>query len=170
MELAIRPIKKEDAEQVNELRRMEGIMENILGLPTETILKTEDYILKQDDLRHQYVAVLKKDRSTELIVGTGGLHLNPLPRMRHSGSIGLMVHTDYQGMGIGRKLIEAIIELADDWLMLTRLELEVFADNEKAINLYQKVGFEVEGIKRKAAIRNGRFADEMLMSRIKNIE
>jgi putative acetyltransferase len=170
MDLLIRPIQLEDAKEINDLRRMEGIMENILGLPSETLMNSKSYLSKEDSLRHQFVAVLKKDRASEIIVGTAGLHVNELPRKRHSGTIGIMVHTEYQGMGIGKQLMSTVLDVADNWLMLTKIELEVFADNEKAINLYQKFGFEVEGVKKKAAIRNGRYADEMLMGRIRNEE
>lgn len=170
MDLLIRPIQLEDAKEINDLRRMEGIMENILGLPSETLMNSKSYLSKEDSLRHQFVAVLKKDRASEIIVGTAGLHVNELPRKRHSGTIGIMVHTEYQGMGIGKQLMSTVLDVADNRLMLTRIELEVFADNEKAINLYQKFGFEVEGVKKKAAIRNGRYADEMLMGRIRNEE
>lgn len=170
MDFIIRPIAVSDAKEINDLRRMEGIMENIMGLPSETVETSQDYLSRTDSLRHQFVAVVKRDRNTELVVGTIGLHVHPLARKRHSGSIGIMVHTEYQGMGIGTKLLETVIDLADNWLMLKRLELDVFADNEKAINLYQKMGFEIEGIHRKAAIRNGRYADEMVMSRIREDE
>ncbi len=40
-----------------------------------------------------------------------------------------------------------ILDLADTWLMLVRIELGVFTDNEKAIKLYEKFGFEIEGTK-----------------------
>jgi putative acetyltransferase len=170
MDLTIRPVSASDAKEINDLRRMEGIMENILGLPSETIQFNLDYLTKEDGLRHQFVAVIKKDRNTDLVVGTVGLHVHPMARKRHSASLGIMVHTEYQGMGIGTKLLETVIDLADNWLMLKRLELEVFADNEKAINLYQKMGFIIEGVHKKSAIRNGRYADEMVMSRIREEE
>ena len=79
-----------------------------------------------------------------------------------------MVHKDYQGMGIGKKLMETIIDLADNWLMLKRIGLGVFVDNDRAIKLYKSFGFEVEGTKRCAAIRNGKYEDEFIMSRIRN--
>lgn len=170
MDLTIRPVAMNDAKEINDMRRMEGIMENILGLPSETVQDSQDYLSRMDAMRHQFVAVVKVDRNTEMVVGTVGLHVNPLPRKRHCGSLGIMVHREYQSMGIGTRLLETVIDLADNWLMLKRLELEVFSDNEKAINLYQKMGFEIEGIRRKAAIRNGRYADEMVMSRIRNEE
>ncbi len=54
-------------------------------------------------------------------------------------------HDQWQGRGVGRALMEAAVDLADNWLSLTRLELTVFADNAPAIRLYERVGFEVEG-------------------------
>lgn len=89
--------------------------------------------------------------------------------MRHSGSIGIMVHKDYQNKGVGTALINAIIDIADNWLMLVRLELTVFEDNEVAIHLYEKLGFAKEGLKRFAGIRNGKYVNEYMMARINDI-
>ncbi len=41
--------------------------------------------------------------------------------------------------------MQAVLDIADNWLNLTRLELTVFADNERAVRLYTRTGFEVEG-------------------------
>jgi putative acetyltransferase len=45
--------------------------------------------------------------------------------------------------------MENILDLADNWLMLVRIELDVIEDNERAIHLYRSFGFEVEGRKKK---------------------
>lgn len=63
--------------------------------------------------------------------------------------------------------MEALLDIADQWLMLIRVELTVFVDNEKAIKLYEKCGFEIEGMKKKAGIRNGEYVDEYMMGRIR---
>jgi putative acetyltransferase len=80
----------------------------------------------------------------------------------------MMVHKDYQGQGIGKKLLETLLDIADNWLMLVRVELDVYTDNERAINLYKKYGFEPEGIQRKSAIRNGKYIDALMMARLKS--
>ena len=54
--------------------------------------------------------------------------------------------------------------------MLVRVELTVYADNERAIHLYEKYGFVKEGVKRKAAISCGQYKDEILMARIKDFD
>jgi hypothetical protein len=53
------------------------------------------------------------------------------------------------------------------WLNLTRIELSVFTDNESAIELYRKFGFEIEGTLRKYAFRDGKFVDAYAMARVK---
>jgi putative acetyltransferase len=55
------------------------------------------------------------------------------------------VHDDFNGRGIGSALLAELIEAADEWLAIKRLELTVFTDNAPAIRLYEKFGFEMEG-------------------------
>ena len=99
------------------------------------------------------------------VVGLAGLEVSKPARQRHVGTLGIMVHREYQGRGIGRSLLSALLDIADRWLMLKRVQLTVFTDNQRAIGLYKSLGFVVEGTERFAAIRDGRYADEYLMAR-----
>lgn len=164
MNFIIRPIKLEDAPYINEMRRMEGVRENTLGIFSERVAQSEDFIKGLTEYEHLLVAEVDEN-GVKKAVGVAGLHVNRNPRLRHSGSIGLMVHADYQGKGIGTALLRQVIDLADNWLMLVRLELTAFVENEGAVKLYRSLGFELEGTKRYAAIRNGKYADEYLMAR-----
>ncbi|MER2225455.1 MAG: GNAT family N-acetyltransferase [Carnobacterium sp.] len=166
MEFYIRPINSGDGKGLNELRRMPGVFENILGIPSERIQQNEEFVVNMDSNQHQFVAISKVQDNEELIVGTAGLSVNGNHRMRHSGNIGIMIHKDYQNQGVGSALIAALIDVADNWLMLVRLELTVFEKNERAIHLYEKFGFEKEGLKRLAAIKEGKYENEYLMARI----
>ncbi|MDU5111096.1 MAG: GNAT family N-acetyltransferase [Clostridium sp.] len=166
MEFLIRPIEIGDGKGVNALRRMPGVFENILGIPSERVKRNEDFIINMDGNQHQFVAVAKNKNGEEEIIGTAGLTINSNPRLRHSGGIGIMIHKDYQNMGVGTALMEALLDVADNWLILIRVELGVFEDNKRAIHLYEKFGFEKEGLKRLAAIRNGKYENEYLMARI----
>lgn len=164
MDILIRPVRVEDSEDISEIRRMKGVMENILVIPSErlegSIRFTES--LGNDD--HVFVAEVNED-GVKKVVGLSGLHLSKSARQRHSGSLGICIHTGYQNMGIGKKLLEEILDIADNWLMLVRVELGVYTDNEKAIGLYKSLGFEKEGIKKYSAIRNGKYVDEYMMAR-----
>lgn len=88
-------------------------------------------------------------------------------RRRHAGTIGIAVSGRRQRQGIGNALLMSVIDLADNWMNLLRLELNVFVDNEPAIALYKKHGFVVEGELVKYAYRNGRYVNVYQMARIK---
>ena len=90
-------------------------------------------------------------------------------RRSHVGVIGLCVHDDFHGRGIGTALLGALIDTADNWLNLKRLELGVFVDNEPAIRLYKKFGFVVECTRRAEAFRDGQFADSYGMARLHGV-
>lgn len=166
MEFIIRPPCLEDAQALYELRCMRGVFETTMGLPSNRIDQMEAFLsdLGVDD--HQFVAV----HESGLVIGFAGLSLFSNPRKRHMASLGINVHTEYQNKGVGTALVKALLDLADNWLMLVRVELDVYADNIHAIHLYETLGFEREGLLRKAAIRAGTYADLLMMSRLRPFE
>lgn len=103
------------------------------------------------------------------VVGFISLHLNPnRPRRKHAAGIGMAVHETWQGKGIGTALMQAAIELAEKWLNISRLELEVYVDNEPAVHLYKKFGFEIEGRMKQDSFRDGEYVDVYVMARLRN--
>lgn len=90
------------------------------------------------------------------------------PRRRHIGQIGMAVRDDWQGRGVGAALMQAAVDMADNWLNLLRLELEVYVDNQAALRLYKKFGFEIEGAQVRGAFRAGDYVDVYAMARLKN--
>ena len=102
------------------------------------------------------------------VVGHAGLHpLGTSPRRAHAMTIGMAVPTPWQGKGVGSALLGAVCELADGWLNVIRLELTVYTDNERAIALYRKFGFGIEGTHRAHALRAGRYVDSYSMGRVR---
>jgi putative acetyltransferase len=79
----------------------------------------------------------------------------------------MAVRDDWQGKGVGTLLMQAVVDLADRWLNLRRLELEVYTDNEAALRLYKKFGFEIEGTLIDYAFRDGQFVDSYCMARLR---
>lgn len=109
---------------------------------------------------HRLVAVLDGQ-----VVGMIGMSVEQGARRRHAASIGIGVDQRFMRRGIGRRLIEAVIELSDRWLNVQRLELTVFADNVAAIGLYEQCGFVQEGVGHAYAYRDGVYEDVCYMAR-----
>ena len=83
------------------------------------------------------------------------------------GEVGLGVHDDYSGRGIGSALLAALIDTGERWLGLTRLQLTVFVDNRRAVALYERFGFAIEGTHRDYAFRDGALVDAHSMARVR---
>ena len=86
-------------------------------------------------------------------------------RKKHCMNLAIAILQEYTGKGYGTKLMNTIEEYAIN-NGITRLELEVAKTNKVAISLYQKIGFEEEGVKRNAFLVNGKYEDELLMAKI----
>lgn len=160
MSLKVRDIKIEDYKEISKIRKMPGVMENILSNKDE-----EDELIKEKIInrgKNQYWYVAEEDGK---VIGLGILMNHGNLRKKHVGVITLMVNSDYQNKGIGSLLMDKLINLSES-LNIIRLELCVFKDNYKAINLYKKFGFKEEGIKVKSALKNGEYIDEIMMARI----
>lgn len=101
------------------------------------------------------------------MVGQISLLMRDRPRVWHTASFGMAVRDDWHGKGVGGALLEAALELADNWLDIKRVSLQVYTDNTAGIALYEKFGFEIEGTHRRDAFRDGEYVDTYSMARIR---
>lgn len=90
------------------------------------------------------------------------LSCHPRRRLAHTGEIALSVRKKYWHIGVGSAIMEALIELAKE-ASLKNVELGVYADNERAIALYKRFGFEEIGRHRGRMCVDGEYYDEILM-------
>jgi ribosomal protein S18 acetylase RimI-like enzyme len=109
--------------------------------------------------RHPHFVALAGDR----VVGWCDVRPRERPVTRHSGVLGMGVLPEWRGQGLGRRLIERTLEAARAY-PLARVELAVRADNTRAAALYRKVGFEVEGRRRRAMFVGGVYYDDITMA------
>jgi len=89
-------------------------------------------------------------------------------RIKHSAYIVIGIIKNYTGKGIGRRLFNEL----DNWATdngVTRLELTVMRHNERAISLYKKMGYKVEGVKEKSVVVDGDYIDEYYMAKTRGI-
>jgi RimJ/RimL family protein N-acetyltransferase len=97
------------------------------------------------------------------IVGWCDVEVQSHEGFEHSGKLGTGVLMGYRGQGIGTQLVERALHEARNQ-GLERVELEVYASNARAIHLYQKFDFRVEGQKRRARKLNGEYDDILIMA------
>jgi len=161
--LHIRRAEPDDSQAIHEIFSCPKAFAGTLQLPYPSRELWRHRLAEPTDDNYNLVAVVG-DR----VVGMLGVHTFPnRPRRRHVGAIGMAVHDEWQNRGIGAALMRAGLDLADKWLNLTRLELEVYTDNAPAIRLYERFGFEREGTLRQHAFRDGRYVDAYMMSRLR---
>lgn len=84
-------------------------------------------------------------------------------RIRHVGEFGVSVRKDYWGLGLGRALIEYLVNWAQKGGIVRKINLRVRTVNENAINLYKSLGFEIEGMTTREFMINGEFFDSYHM-------
>jgi RimJ/RimL family protein N-acetyltransferase len=98
-----------------------------------------------DNLKHRdnclYAAAFYNDR----IIGSLSFLSSPRKRIMHRGEMGIGILKDYWGYGIGSCLMDYFTKWVNSRGVIKKIDLEVREDNIRAINLYLKYGFEVEG-------------------------
>ena len=160
--LTIRAREPDDWEAIADLMALPKVRFGTLRLPFVSRDATRKWMEKASEGHTGIVAVLEGR-----IVGSAGMNQHK-GRRSHVGGLGLCVHDDFHRRGVGGAMLAALIEAADNWLGLRRLELTVYVDNEPAIALYKKHGFVIEGTRRQDAFRDGAFVDSHAMARLKD--
>lgn len=160
-DLTIRAPIPEDIDALTEMANMPGVRFGTMRVPYTSRAFTEKRIAPQEG-KHVLIAVREGKP-----VGQGVL-LQFRGRRAHAGELYLFVHDDHVGTGIGTALMRAMLDLADRWIGLRRVELTVNADNEPAIKLYERMGFEHEGTRRADVLRGGRLVDCHMMARLRD--
>jgi putative acetyltransferase len=163
MDLVIRHVGERDLEAVHEILTSPHVVAGSLRVPMAPLQLTRERLTPTRGI-YQLVA-----EAEGRVVGFGELITSDDPRERHVGDVNMVAtHADWTGKGVGRALVEAIVELADNWLDLSRLGLFVFTDNAAAIRLYERAGFAVEGTMPRRGFGAGGWMDAHMMGRLRD--
>ncbi|MDJ0806126.1 MAG: GNAT family N-acetyltransferase [Gammaproteobacteria bacterium] len=163
MEIEIRHIEKSDVEAVKDIYDQPHVEEGTLQLPYQS---TDMWMSRLDALTNFIGLVAVVD---EKVVGHLGVHTTDRHRRKHVASLVIAVCASVQGKGIAKKLMSAAIDLCDNWLNIRKIELQVYVDNERAIALYKKFGFEIEGELKEYGFKAGKYVSAYAMGRVKEI-
>lgn len=103
----------------------------------------------------------------EKVIGAASVKASSKRRMSHIGEIGISILKEYWGFGLGSLMMEELIQWAKESNIIRRLELTVQHRNQRAVHVYEKIGFKTEAIMaRGAKTDDGNFLDVHLMSMI----
>lgn len=83
------------------------------------------------------------------------------------GTIAIFIDPNYQGKGYGLEALQMGLKIAFEELNAHKVELNVYSYNERAIHVYQKAGFIIEGTKRASTYHKGQYFDTIIMGMLK---
>lgn len=161
MEVIIRHSEPEEYEAIHAIYQQPSCYAGTLQLPFPAKATWQKRLAEPSQTFFSLIAEIDGD-----IVGQIGMDVFTSYRRKHVANIGMGILEGYQGKGIGSKLLEAMLELAINWLAIKRIELEVYTDNEAARALYLRHGFVHEGTAKSYAFRNGEYVDVYLMAKV----
>jgi putative acetyltransferase len=164
-QLVIRRTEPRDAEAIARMMGDPSVYPGLMQVPYPSIaFWTEKLRTPPVDGSLDLFLIAERDGQA---VGSAGLHpAGTRLRRRHVAMLGISVIGPAQGQGVGSALMAALLDYADRWAGVLRVELMVYADNARAIALYRKFGFELEGTHRAHALRNGAYIDSLSMARL----
>jgi ribosomal protein S18 acetylase RimI-like enzyme len=162
----VRPAIHTDAQQLSALRvQIDGETENLDRQPGEAFIDVPGFerLIQTDTEKpcNLFLAAEAGDR----IVGFSRCEGFDLRRFSHKVEFGVCVLKEYWGYGIGKSLLQTSIDWADN-TGIKKMSLSVLETNDKAISLYKKLGFEIEGVlKHDKLLADGRFYNTVVMGR-----
>jgi putative acetyltransferase len=159
--LLIRATQSEDMVALTALINLPGFRAGTLRRPYQSAEQTRLWLEKQNSNSLNIVALQDGQ-----LVGHAGFNCYS-GRRSHAAELGIGVHDNHQGKGIGTALLKEVIDSADNWFGIKRLELNVYTDNAPAIRLYERFGFEAEGVRKAYAFKAGIYADALCMARLR---
>jgi putative acetyltransferase len=109
------------------------------------------------------IVAVTEEENEQRIIGSASLKFNPQDALKHKAELGLSVHDDYQNMGIGIALLHHLIAVAG-MKKLSKVWLHVSTANDRAVHVYKKAGFTIEGKLCKESCINGKYRDEYTMA------
>ncbi|HYO50818.1 MAG TPA: GNAT family protein [Chloroflexia bacterium] len=165
-EVLIREATPDDAAQM--IAHMQRVAEEpdrmILTGPGEFNLTVEEEQAVLDEHAKSDNSVFMVAEADGQVIGLLGCTGGKRQANRHSTYLGMSIRKEWREQGIGTALMQAAIEWARSTGIVTRIELEVFAHNARAMHVYEKCGFQAEGIRRRAFYRDGQYIDSIIMA------
>ena len=134
-------------------------------------LSTGEWNVSEEEERRVLKEFAASDNSLFLVAEADGQIVGELNckgfarrALRHVTVMGMSVKKECRGQGVGDLLMQRMVEWAKNSNVIRRVELYVFSTNSRAIHLYEKHGFVIEGTRRGFVRRGDEFLDDHIMA------
>lgn len=166
--IVIRTGSLDDAETILNIQQAVVIENQYL------ILASEEFDRTTEQHKNWIQNILENERDTIIVAEINGavvgwiiFQSKNLKRLSHTGYFTTMIHKDYRGMGIGKMLINELLNWAEKNPLIEKISLGVLSTNLKAIALYKSVGFVEEGRKiKEVKFGENEYVDDILMYKL----
>mgnify|MGYP002713094809 CR=1 FL=1 len=163
----IREVTSSDAEAIHDFNMRWAAEYPNLDTPIQiqhvpSIEKIKDQIhdTLRSDVATQFIAV-----ADDVVIGIVLVHPGQFGDAdRHAVGISTYIDKHWRGEGVGKALMQQLLEWATTHPIIERVSLQVYETNTPAIRLYEQFGFAHEGRMRRAYYQRGRYIDMLIMA------
>lgn len=163
-EVTVKEATKEYAQQIIDFYNIVGGETDFLSFGKDEFKKDlEEYRSLIESTRLEQNSIILLAFLKDEIIGLGSITSSQKDRTKHVGTLGIVVSKRYIGLGLGRALMEQMIQWSSANGMTNKISLVTREDNVKAIELYEKLGFEKEGLVKRESLIDGVYYNTLLM-------
>ncbi|MEX3623039.1 N-acetyltransferase family protein [Viridibacillus arvi] len=163
-EVTIKEATKNDAQQMINFYNVVGGETDFLSFgKNEFNRDVEEYKKFIDSTSLEQNSIILIATLKDEIIGIASINSSQKDRTKHVGTLGIVVSEQLVGQGLGRKLMEELINWATSNGVTKKISLVTREDNTFAIELYEKLGFEKEGLLKKDNFINGVYYNTLVM-------
>lgn len=164
-EVIIAEATKEDAQRIIDFY-------NIVGGETDFLSFGKDEFTRNADEYGAFLAATQLEQNSIILLATlngeiisiASINSTQKNRIKHVGTLGIVISEQFTAQGLGRKMMEQLIDWAATNGVTRKISLVTREDNALAIALYEKLGFEKEGLLKNDTFINGHYFHTLMMS------
>lgn len=164
-DVIIRDAEPRDAEQIIEII-LQIVREKLYMMrePDEAIYTKDGEVINIENLLNSEGTLYIVAEVRNKVVGYLDFKNGALKRTKHAGILSIYILKKYRELGIGKLLLQSLIDWAEKNQLIEKITLAVFSTNERAIGLYKKLGFIEEGrCPKDMKFKDGSYIDSLLM-------
>ncbi|CAG9614098.1 hypothetical protein BACCIP111899_03325 [Bacillus rhizoplanae] len=163
-EIIIREALQKDAQSMIDFYNVVGGETDFLSFgKNEFSMSLHDYEKFIESTRVDNSSIILLATMDDEILSIASITSSPKARTKHVGTLGIVIAEEHCGFGLGRILMDELIEWARLNGTTKKIHLVTREDNDRAIELYKKVGFEEEGLLKQDTYINGVYYNTLIM-------